>query len=245
MYTMQRCQVMYKLQQKKKYKDFVTLLYYFFGYRYFSGVIIFLSTFYFYSLHFQVIICTFYSLHFSNSLVTRILFLLFSSFINRVNLIVIGWGVSTYTVPIHYWSVHDQSPLHVTNLTPRVLQRGPTPPSSGHLVLMFLVHPTHLTSIYNLARDLHPAGASSLFITSQFIAALPAFSSTSPSVTLPACRQTPACLSPNPCLPDYLPDAESYLPDWLPVAEPSPARLPLAEAPSLSSTPCPNKSCFL
>ncbi len=35
-----------------------------FGYLYFTGVIIFQPTFYFYSLHFHAIICTFYSLHF-------------------------------------------------------------------------------------------------------------------------------------------------------------------------------------
>ncbi len=35
-----------------------------FGDLYFTGVIIFQPTFYFYSLHFHAIICTFYSLHF-------------------------------------------------------------------------------------------------------------------------------------------------------------------------------------
>uniref|UniRef100_A0AAQ4QDW0 26S proteasome non-ATPase regulatory subunit 4 n=1 Tax=Gasterosteus aculeatus aculeatus TaxID=481459 RepID=A0AAQ4QDW0_GASAC len=41
-----------------------------FGYLYFTGVFIFQTTFYFYSLHFHANICTFYSLHFKNSLVT-------------------------------------------------------------------------------------------------------------------------------------------------------------------------------
>lgn len=51
----QRCQV-------TKYKYFITLL--IFRYLYFTGVMIFQTTFYFYSLHIHAIICTLYSLHF-------------------------------------------------------------------------------------------------------------------------------------------------------------------------------------
>ena len=114
---MQRCQV-------TKYKS-LPYLSRIFRYLNFSGVIIFRTTFYFYSLHFHVIICTFYSLHFPHSLVTRISFRLFSSFINRVNLIVIGWEVSTYIIPTHYWSVRDLSPLmHESQITSHASKFG-------------------------------------------------------------------------------------------------------------------------